>query len=96
MCWQNPFPRSSDRGLIEATIDNLLTLINGIFPRSSDRGLIEAIEDLTHDEWVAHFRDHLIAASLKLHLVRLLFRRPLAAFPRSSDRGLIEALGLVE
>src|SRR5689334_8508312 len=37
------FPRSIDRGLIEATIRSADCACGGTFPRSIDRGLIEAL-----------------------------------------------------
>ncbi len=36
------FPRSADRGHIEATIQTLEAVLSVVFPRSADRGHIEA------------------------------------------------------
>jgi len=60
------FPRSIDRGLIEAVSESVASEMLSTFPRSIDRGLIEAT--LVERTFVvrSHFRDQLIAASLKL------------------------------
>ena len=86
------FPRSKDRGLIEARVSMALLSGTCSFPRSKDRGLIEArlVERVT--EVVTSFRDRKIAASLKLRPQRP-GRCRSVSFPRSKDRGLIEACG---
>src|SRR5579872_2915449 len=84
------FPRSYDRGLIEARKRGGTPFRNGRFPRSYDRGLIEAPGNRG---WSARqsagFRDHMIAASLKPGAADVGYAY--ALFPRSYDRGLIEA-----
>ncbi len=86
-----PFPRSIDRGLIEAEQFSVQRSVEIEFPRSIDRGLIEArLRQSTRHAGLNHFRDQLIAASLKptkLPNGTTVFN----AFPRSIDRGLIEA-----
>ncbi len=60
------FPRSKDRGLIEALLMGLEDYETIAFPRSKDRGLIEA--DLCRRAIGVernHFRGRKIAASLK-------------------------------
>ena len=60
------FPRSIDRGLIEAPLSRCRRKIPRTFPRSIDRGLIEATPSHSSaDRSGSHFRDQLIAASLK-------------------------------
>src|SRR5438876_12225859 len=60
------FPRSCDRGLIEASMPPTVSAAESKFPRSCDRGLIEAITCFDWPRHPCHFRDHVIAASLKL------------------------------
>jgi len=59
------FPRSFDRGPIEASELWRSTFTSGKFPRSFDRGPIEARKTARHIPGTRHFRDHLIAAPLK-------------------------------
>ena len=67
MPWSTPFPRSADRGIIEAGVDSDNQLRLGEFPRSADRGIIEARAVRSRGYPVpVRFRDQLIAASLKL------------------------------
>src|SRR5947209_2523830 len=60
------FPRSYDRGLIEAGTCSRRKPRAASFPRSYDRGLIEARNRQERRAYCPHFRDHMIAASLKL------------------------------
>ena len=72
------FPRSVDRGLIEASFfqSSGFRLVLR-FPRSVDRGLIEAIQMTRgHNSPSTAFRDLLIAASLKLPGPLLKGKRP--------------------
>ena len=71
------FPRSNDRGLIEAIAEMVSLWISFRFPRSNDRGLIEASFSPGRPYGrLADFRDLTIAASLK--------RLPIRAFPYST------------
>ena len=63
-----PFPRSIDRGLIEAARAKSRPVPPHAFPRSIDRGLIEAPRLRRTWRRRLHFRDQLIAASLKHRL----------------------------
>jgi len=60
------FPRSKDRGLIEAPTKKNGLSSSSFFPRSKDRGLIEAPSKKLQRSTAAAFRDRKIAASLKL------------------------------
>ena len=85
------FPRSKDRGLIEASRRRGTALASTEFPRSKDRGLIEATGVRARGWFTpARFRDRKIAASLK-HIVTAGKHTANRVFPRSKDRGLIEA-----
>ena len=84
------FPRSEDRGLIEAGFRRRPKAFRPVFPRSEDRGLIEAMPLLSYQSIRWQFprsEDRgLIEAGYKF------FASPApASFPRSEDRGLIEA-----
>src|SRR5206468_2070128 len=60
------FPRSRDRGLIEALCQREWSSQTNLFPRSRDRGLIEALDTPTKRIFtIVCFRDREIAASLK-------------------------------
>ena len=90
------FPRSSERGPIEATQSPLEPPDLHRFPRSSERGPIEARSCesrlLTAQESY-DFRAHRSAAPLKPDPRRTSFAIG-AQFPRSSERGPIEAIGV--
>src|SRR5690348_18498764 len=86
----DPFPRSIDRGLIEAGDFAYRLPRLSIFPRSIDRGLIEARRFEPGWGRKSHFRDQLIAASLKPTVLGATADQ-VHLFPRSIDRGLIEA-----
>ncbi len=61
------FPRSYDRGPIEATYALSMTYASVTFPRSYDRGPIEASSCPSIGQFPGrNFRDHMIAAPLKL------------------------------
>jgi len=62
----NGFPRSIDRGPIEAARPWEGERINAVFPRSIDRGPIEAHQQMEYGDTHRDFRDQLIAAPLKL------------------------------
>src|SRR5271157_430471 len=85
------FPRSRERGPIEAFSVPVTPSFSVTFPRSRERGPIEAGRGLrggARDR--AHFRAHVSAAPLK----QLKFQRlelGLRIFPRSRERGPIEA-----
>src|SRR5215471_12707220 len=85
-----PFPRSIDRGPIEAKLGTEADVLAVDFPRSIDRGPIEASRPHTRRCTCRPFRDPLIAAPLKLARRRIL-PWPNPTFPRSIDRGPIEA-----
>ena len=60
------FPRSRERGLIEARVVTGTLLLLALFPRSRERGLIEApVERRCGNAW-RYFRARASAASLKL------------------------------
>ena len=86
------FPRSKERGLIEAVSwGNGWGSLTG-FPRSKERGLIEArLWIRCTRTYVAPFRVRKSAASLKLQHCQHLWRCR-QHFPRSKERGLIEAV----
>jgi hypothetical protein len=84
------FPRSSERGPIEACGTATANIAGWRFPRSSERGPIEACRSSRRSPTVAHFRTHLSAAPLKLgSQVGTVCQ--LDVFPRLSERGPIEA-----
>ena len=85
------FPRSKERGLIEAAVDLSQPGACGPFPRSKERGLIEAERIVRIQvELPPTFRVRKNAASLKLAMSARNFS-PVLSFPRSKERGLIEA-----
>ncbi len=60
------FPRSHDRGSIEAAVASYVRHVTINFPRSHDRGSIEAHLRIAEIHSANHpFRDHMIAAPLK-------------------------------
>src|SRR5437763_1789515 len=84
------FPRSDDRGLIEAKEKVISMFFGFIFPRSDDRGLIEALLLNLYFNNAKLFprsddRGLIEAAYLMTPSVAE------SIFPRSDDRGLIEA-----
>src|SRR5438045_1820278 len=64
------FPRSIDRGLIEASRSAKWPQWSDQFPRSIDRGLIEAVMTAFYVTNKTNFCDQWIAASLKLPLTK--------------------------
>src|SRR5260370_1307834 len=82
------FPRSADRGPIEAVESRTQAPCYAPFPRSADRGPIEARKLFASRSYLrAYFRDQLIAAPLKRRRRRRLcstaahFRDQLIAAP---------------
>ena len=90
MVGSSGFPRSKERGLIEANGELLRAPYVTLFPRSKERGLIEAVFPWSDADALAPFRVRKNAASLKPS-IDLGLRRRVADFPRSKERGLIEA-----
>ena len=88
---QPPFPRSIERGLIEAVCSSTAGSRPDAFPRSIERGLIEATGfPIRHPAHESTFRVRSNAASLK-HELRKILLMLFVDFPRSIERGLIEA-----
>ena len=84
------FPRSKERGFIEAREQPSLLIWTSFFPRSKERGFIEARIAKGRAKRRRSFRVQKNAASLKLGFsfaVQALGHR----FPRSKERGFIEA-----
>ena len=85
------FPRSKERGLIEAAGRAPGFTPRDRFPRSKERGLIEARQtSAPADRLARSFRVRKNAASLKLAYIAP-NNRGGGSFPRSKERGLIEA-----
>ena len=59
------FPRARARGLIEACVGGSDCTIAAAFPRARARGLIEATALDRLSATSTHFREHVLAASLK-------------------------------
>ena len=95
-CRQALFPRSKERGLIEAGGRTTERVLDEEFPRSKERGLIEAlVADVLEYYPDVGFRVRKNAASLKHCLGKVSQPQKQNAFPRSKERGLIEAGALV-
>src|SRR5579875_178301 len=60
------FPRSTDRGPVEAATTTARLAAHVAFPRSTDRGPVEARKPGRRRRKHVHFRDRQIAAPLKL------------------------------
>ena len=85
------FPRSNERGSIEAFVAEDAREVNGGFPRSNERGSIEARTSAAGMRYgSAGFHVRMNVAQLKRVAFAVLAgnRQP---FPRSNERGSIEA-----
>jgi len=75
------FPRARARGLIEAFRRPGDFVDAGVFPRARARGLIEACEAVASLARCLYFREHVLAASLKLRAVE---HRDSIGYPKTS------------
>ena len=86
------FPRSNERGSIEALKRSRVWMILRMFPRSNERGSIEALWDNDAQEGIIQrFHVRMNVAQSKLVCPHRL-RRAGNRFPRSNERGSIEGV----
>src|SRR5271157_415481 len=90
------FPRSRERGPIEASLDSHATPNKRRFPRSRERGPIEALPRRLRLRRNSHFRAHVSAAPLKQKLspppdiAELNFRAHVSAAPLKRTAAVID------
>ena len=89
------FPRSNERGPVEACVLPASHPPRGSFPRSNERGPVEATKRYCRKSPPrGNFRARMSAAPLKPPVSRHNFRAGFR-FPRSNERGPVEASFLV-